>query len=65
MLEGGSIINGAFFKENCVDQISQVIAPFIADNGDKPLFLEASMTEFKLMSCQNMKDGSVWIQYTK
>lgn len=65
LLEGGSIINGAFFRENCIDQISQIIAPFIADKNDKPLFSDASMTEFKLLDCQNMNDGSVWIQYKR
>ena len=46
-------------------EISQVIDPYIADKDDKPLFSDVSMKEFKLLDCQNMKDGSVWIQYTK
>lgn len=38
LLEGGSIINGAFLRAGAVDNISQVIVPVVADKDDKPLF---------------------------
>lgn len=65
LLEGGSIINGAFLRAGAVDNISQVIAPIVADKDDKPLFFDSSMTEFRMLECKHMKDGSVWIWYTK
>ena len=38
MLEGGSIINGAFLKADTVDELSLVVAPTSADADDEPLF---------------------------
>ena len=65
LLEGGSIINGAFLRAGAVDNISQVIAPIVADKDDKPLFFDADMTEFRMLECKAMKDGSIWIWYAK
>ena len=65
LLEGGSIINGAFLRAGAVDNISQVIAPIVADKDDKLLFFDSSLTEFRMLECKNMKDGSVWIWYVK
>ena len=65
LLEGGSIINGAFLRAGAVDNISQVIAPIVTDKDDKPLFFDSDLTEFRMLECKNMKDGSVWILYTK
>ena len=62
---GGSIINGAFLRADAVDNISQVIAPVIADQGDKPLFSDAEMTEFRMISCERSEQGAVWIRYAK
>lgn len=65
LLEGGSIINGAFLRAGAVDNISQLIVPIVADKEDKPLFFDADMTEFRMLECKDMKDGSVWIWYAK
>ena len=65
LLEGGSVINGAFLRAGAVDNISQVIAPIVADKEDKPLFFDSSLTEFRMLECKDMKDGSVWIWYAK
>lgn len=65
LLEGGSIINGAFLRSGAVDNISQVIAPVIADKEDKHLFFDADMTDFRMLECKDMKDGSVWIWYAR
>ncbi len=64
-IEGGSIINGAFLRENAVDELSLVTAPIIADKNDKPLFMEADMCEFRLRSVTAMEDNSVWLRYEK
>ena len=63
LLEGGSIINGAFLRDGLVDKLSLVVAPIIADKDDKPLFMEARTNEFTLTSAETMPDGSVWVRY--
>lgn len=65
LLEGGSIINGAFLRADVVDNVSQVIAPVIADKDDKPLFSDAKMTYFRMLECKEMADGAVWLWYAK
>lgn len=65
LLEGGSIINGAFLRANAVDNISQVIAPVVADKDDKPLFTDAQMMDFRMLDCKEMADGAVWLWYAK
>ncbi len=65
LLEGGSIINGAFLRADAVDELSLVIAPVIGDKNDKPLFMESDMCEFRLKSVKSMQDNSVWMRYEK
>ena len=42
LLEGGSIINGAFARAGMIDELSLVIAPVTADAADKPLLMPSS-----------------------
>ncbi len=65
LLEGGSVINGAFLRANAVDELSLVVAPIIADKNDKSLFMESDMCEFKLNSVKPMQDNSVWMRFEK
>ena len=65
LLEGGSIINGAFQREGLIDSLSLVVAPIAADKDDKPLFMDAAMSEFRLIGANPMGDGSVWLRYAK
>lgn len=65
LLEGGSIINGAFQREGLVDELSLVVAPIIADKDDKPLFMASVTSEFRLISAETLKDGAVWLRYMK
>lgn len=65
LLEGGSIINGAFQRAGLVDNLSLVVAPMVANKDDKPLFTDSEMNEFRLLSAEAMSDGSVWINYSK
>ena len=64
LLEGGSIINGAFLKEDVVDELSLVIAPLIAGNEDKPLFMDADMNQFQLTNVNEI-DGICYLNYKK
>lgn len=63
LLEGGSIINGAFLREGLVDELSLVVAPVIADKNDKPLFMDSDMCGFSLISAETMESGAVWMRY--
>jgi len=64
LLEGGSIINGAFERSGAVDELSLVVAPIIADKDDKPLFMDAAATNYTLTSTE-LVDGAVWMRYRK
>jgi len=48
LLEGGSILNGAFQRESFIDELSLVQAPIYAEESDKPLFDEADTQGFAL-----------------
>ena len=55
LLEGGSIINGAFERAGAVDEISLVVAPTVADKESKPLFTDADLTDFELIKAEREK----------
>jgi len=59
LLEGGSIINGAFLKANAVDEISLVVVPITAEKEDKPLFFDGNIVEFKLEKIESVEDAVI------
>ena len=63
MMEGGSIINGAFLKADAVDELSLVVAPMTADADDKPLFDGCASHLFTGASAKVMESGAVWLRY--
>lgn len=65
LLEGGSIINGAFLQEHVVDELSLVVAPVIADAVDKPVFYGSDMKSFELMQATTVNGGNIWLRYRK
>lgn len=50
-------------KEKLVDEISLVCCPIVAESGDKPLFYQSEMEQFKIISCEHIMDGALWIKY--
>ena len=64
LLEGGSIINGAFFKEDVVDEISLVVVPVIAEACDKPLFMNSTNQSYELKECTQI-DNNIYLNYIK
>lgn len=56
LLEGGSEINGAFEREGMIDELSLVLAPVVAEGGDKPLFYESRAMDFNLESAQTYEN---------
>ncbi len=65
LLEGGSIINGAFLRADMIDELSLVVAPMTADKDDKPLFKDAFMCEFGLTDIEQMEAGAAWMRYVR
>ncbi len=62
LLEGGSVINGAFLRAGVIDELSLVVSPNIADKDDKPLFWDSSLSDFNLIR-SDAKDGVLILNY--
>lgn len=65
MLEGGSIINGAFQREGLVNELSLVQAPMIAGSEGKPLFFGSNMEQYKLAQVEQLNGGVNWLRYAR
>ena len=64
LLEGGSIVNGYFQRVDVIDELSLVVAPIVADAEDKPLFMDSTLSEFKLKEIKQY-DDVVWMNYKR
>lgn len=64
LLEGGSIINGAFQRANAIDELSLVVAPIVADKDDKPLFMNSTVQDFELVGTET-QDGVLILNYKR
>jgi hypothetical protein len=62
LLEGGSILNGAFQRAGVIDELSLVVDPVVGAANDKPLFTQASLENYKLVDTKNY-DGILWLNY--
>lgn len=65
LLEGGSIINGAFQREGLVDSISIVQVPVIAGADGKPLFYDSNMEQYQLLEAEGLENGVNWLRYVR
>ncbi len=65
LLEGGSILDGAFAEADAVDELSLVVSPVIADTEDKPLFMKSKMSAFSLANVKQYDSGVMWLNYKK
>ena len=64
LLEGGSIINGAFQRADVIDEISLVTAPVVAEKGDKPLFLDGATSLLDLINSETV-NGVIVSKYKR
>lgn len=62
LLEGGSILNGAFQRVGFIDELSLVVAPVVADAEDKPLFMDSSLENY-LLEDVRYQNGALWLNY--
>ena len=63
LLEGGSILNGAFQRAGVIDELSLVIDPVIGGEG-KPLCMDSLVEEYRLADVKN-QNGILWLNYRK
>ena len=63
LLEGGSILNGAFQRAGAIDELSLVVDPVVGGEG-KPLCTESKVEEYRLVDLKN-HDGILWLNYKK
>ena len=63
LLEGGSILNGAFQRAGVIDELSLVVDPVIGGEG-KPLCMDSKVEEYRLVDLKN-HDGILWLNYKK
>lgn len=63
LLEGGSILNGAFQRAGVIDELSLVVDPVISGEG-KPLCMDSKVEEYRLVDLKN-HDGILWLNYKK
>ncbi len=65
LLEGGSVIDGYFLRANCVDELSLVVSPTVADANSKPLFDGAIVADFSLCNVKQYPNGVLWLNYKR
>ncbi len=65
LLEGGSILDGAFMEVGLVDELSLVVSPVVANTEDKPLFMKSTMTDFTLTEVKQYDGGILWLNYKR
>lgn len=61
LLEGGSILNGAFLSADIIDELSLVYVPIIAGDSGKLLFAKGAMKSFRMRGSA-IKDDTVWVR---
>ena len=62
LLEGGSILNGAFHRAGAVDELSLGVAPVTAKGEDKPLFMDGDGAAYRLVKADT-RDDVLILQY--
>lgn len=64
LLEGGSLLNGTFMREDAIDAISLVTAPVVAPGGGKPIFEDGGEGRpYVLTDSKTYDNGVAWHFY--
>lgn len=64
LLEGGSSINSAFLKQDCIDEITVIQTPLTAETNDIPLFNDIDHSyHYKIKSVQKVEPDGIMINY--
>jgi riboflavin biosynthesis pyrimidine reductase len=65
LLEGGSVLDGAFQRAGVIDELSLVSVPVVAGKDDKPLFWDSVLEAYRLVEATPIGGGALWMRYTK
>ncbi len=65
LLEGGSVLDGAFQRAGVIDEISLVSVPVVAHKDDKPLFEDSVQEAYRLIEATPIGGGALWLRYRK
>ncbi len=65
LLEGGSLLNGSFLREDLVDELSLVMMPVTASAEGKSLFDGSVTRAFRLEEARTLEEGAVWLRYRR
>lgn len=68
LLEGGSILNGAFQRAGLIDELSLVVTPQMAKEGDFPLFYglnKDEMEDYALVEIKDQGSNVTWQRYQR
>lgn len=63
LLEGGSVLNGAFQREEVIDELSLVVAPVVAGAESKPLFEDSRIETYTLKEVKQPENSVLWLNY--
>ncbi len=65
LLEGGSVINGAFERDQLIDELSLVMAPLAGGEKDAPLFDHSSVQNYELLAVSDEGNSVLHLKYRK
>ncbi len=53
------------WRAGVIDELSLVVAPVVAEEGDKPLFTASTLAGFTLIGAKKHACGAVWLNYVR
>lgn len=65
LLEGGSILNGAFQRDDVIDELSLVVAPVTGGKDGQPLFDGGQMGTYAWKETKQYDGSVLWMNYVK
>ncbi len=65
LLEGGSLLDGSFLREDLIDELSLVVLPVTAGGEGRSLFDNGVMSAFRLEEVQTLDEGALWLRYRR
>ena len=64
LLEGGSVINGAFQRADTIDELSLVVCSSVAGKNSKPLFTNSEISDYELVKAKT-QEGVLVLNYKR
>ena len=61
LLEGGSVLNGAFYRAGVIDELSLVRCPIPGQKSDLPIFYQSTDHEFSFSKIEPLDGNARWV----